>query len=58
MSDLLLLSLTLLAAFCALCVAFLIHAIWIGPRSNPLRRLPGPPTDRLYDNTHMSMTVE
>ncbi|KAH8102195.1 cytochrome P450 [Cristinia sonorae] len=47
----------LLAAILAL-VLFVIHLVYIGPRSNPLRQLPGPPSHKLYDNSHMFMTMD
>lgn len=34
-----------------------IHLVFIGPSSNPLRELPGPPSS-LFDNTHMVLTME
>ena len=58
MSDVLFTLLTFLTGFFLLCITFLVYVAWIGPRSNPLRKLPGPPSSAFLDSTHMTMTVE
>ncbi|KAJ3477945.1 hypothetical protein NLI96_g10112 [Meripilus lineatus] len=35
----------------------LVHLVFVGPRSNPLRTLPGPPS-KLFDNSHMILTMD
>ncbi|PSR79568.1 hypothetical protein PHLCEN_2v6979 [Hermanssonia centrifuga] len=50
--------LSLCAAFILLLVAYFVHLVFISPRNNPLRKLPGPPSDRLLELRHMSLVME
>lgn len=48
-----------IALACALVLTvYLINLIYVAPSQNPLRRLPGPRSDRLIESRHMNLVME
>ena len=37
---------------------YLVLLVFIGPNRNPLRKLPGPKGERLFETRHMSLVME
>ncbi|KAI0076708.1 cytochrome-450 hydroxylase [Panus rudis PR-1116 ss-1] len=57
-TDVLWLLCSLALALLVLCLAGFAYLAFVVPRRNPLRNLPGPPSRRLFDHSHMNLTID
>lgn len=51
-------ALSILAACLLLVITYVVHLAFIGPRYNPITKLPGPPSTKLIELAHMGLVME